>query len=174
MNNTRLGCFTPAGLIAGGLTLLVVLGFTLLQGGGMFSPGELNSVSGNPLGGYSSHAEFSRECKLCHAPFWDSAGMSSRCASCHSEIPTQQSDPATLHGALFNGDPSLECRDCHPEHRGPEGILTDFHGEGFPHFVLGFSLDGHTRTAKGSPFKCADCHDRDVSAFGQTRLCLLG
>ncbi len=40
MNNTRLGCLTPAGLVAGGLTLLVVLGIALLQGGGMFSPGR--------------------------------------------------------------------------------------------------------------------------------------
>jgi hypothetical protein len=165
MNNSRLGCLTPSGLIAAGLTIVIIVVITLLQGGVVFTPGALNAVTGNPLGGYASHAEFSGQCRLCHAPFWDASGMAARCEACHTEIPVQLADPATLHGALVQRNPSLACRDCHPEHRGATAALTDFHGSGFPHEVLGYSLAGHAHTSGGLPFICADCHSTDVTSF---------
>lgn len=51
MKNSRLGCLTPIGLVAGGLTLVLIIGISVLWGGVVFSPGGLNAMAGNPLWG---------------------------------------------------------------------------------------------------------------------------
>ena len=45
---------------------------------------------------------------------------------CHQEISRQISSPLTLHGVLVDENQSLECRQCHPEHRGAIASLTEF------------------------------------------------
>lgn len=165
MNNSRLGCLTPAGLLAAGLTILIVVAISIFRGGVLFSPGALNVQAGSPLGGYLSHAEFENECRLCHAPFWDTAGMSGRCETCHTGVAGQRSDPATLHGALFQQSPQSACQDCHPDHRGPSASLTELSNGGFPHEVVGYSLVGHIFDRNGMPFTCQDCHGADITSF---------
>ncbi len=167
MNNSRLGCITPAGLLAAGLTLILVASITLLRGGVLFNPGALNAQPGKPLGGYTSHAEFGGQCRLCHAPFWDAAGLDGRCQACHTDITAQRADPNTLHGALFQQSPALTCRECHPEHRGAEAPLTDLNLERFPHEKVGFSLQGHASRLDGQPFACQDCHAAGFPPFDQ-------
>lgn len=168
MNNSRLGCLTPAGLVAAGLTVLIVAAFSLFRGGVLFSPGALNAQPGNPLGGYTSHAEFGDQCRLCHAPFWDPAGMSGRCETCHTAIAGQRSDPAALHGAIYQQTLTAACQDCHPDHRGPSASLTELDGRLFPHQILGYSLTGHATRQDGLPFTCRDCHGADITAFDAT------
>lgn len=167
MNTSRLGCLTPAGLLAAGLTIVIVVTVTLLRGGVLFSPGALNAQPGDPLGGYTSHAEFGNQCRLCHAPFWDAAGMSGRCQTCHTNIAAERSDPATLHGAIFLNSPASACQDCHPDHRGPAAPLTELNEGQFPHEKLGFSLQGHAFHQNGQPFVCQDCHSPGFPPFEQ-------
>jgi hypothetical protein len=91
--------------------------------------------------------------------------MADRCVVCHAEIGAQMRDVATIHGTLMHKDPSLGCYHCHPEHRGAEAALTAMDDASFPHEVVGFSLKGHQRTATGTSFTCADCHQGDITKF---------
>jgi hypothetical protein len=166
MKNARIGFLTPPGLVASGLTTLIVFAFAVLRGGAMFSPGVLNDqANGTMLGGYASHAEFADQCSLCHAPLWDAAGMSGRCETCHTDIASQRSDPATLHGIIFQMTPDIACQTCHTDHRGPSASMTDFDSRLFPHFVFGYSLAGHAALPNGSHFACSDCHGSDITTF---------
>ena len=165
MTNKPLGCLTPLGLAAALITLLVIGGAWAVQGGTMFSPGALNRVQGNPLGGYRSHAEIAGQCGACHTAPWDSANMTDRCLDCHEDIAISLNDPITLHGFLQSEASSQvltvprNCRECHTEHRGPDANLTTMASVDFPHDRTGFSLTGHPVQADGTPFACRDCHE---------------
>jgi hypothetical protein len=167
MSHSRLGCLTPLGLITASLTLAIVAAITLVQGGVLFNPGDLNAQAGAALNGFTSHAEFGNQCRLCHAPFWDAAGMSGRCEACHTNVTAERSDPATLHGIVYQQSPSANCQSCHTEHHGPTASLTKFSSLQFPHEMLGFSLTGHITHPDGTPFVCRDCHVEKLSTFNQ-------
>jgi hypothetical protein len=161
-----LGCLSPGGLIAGLLTVGVVLGAMLLWGGQLFSPGALNAQAGTaPLGGVQSHAEISGRCAACHTAPWSSATMSDRCLACHGDVSLQLQDPSSLHGALKVSSDHLACYDCHPEHRGATAQLTFVDPNTFPHDATGYSLQGHKKTASGAAFTCADCHGESLAHF---------
>ena len=164
MRNSRLGCLTSGGIVATLITLFALAGVAFASGSLMFSPGELNDRAGTVLGGAGSHAEI-KECSACHAAAWSSISMAERCADCHTGIAAQLLDVTTLHGAIADQDPGLACRDCHPEHRGPAGALTELGGHSIPHEVVGFSLKAHQLTVKQEPFTCADCHQADITTF---------
>ena len=168
MKRERLGCLTPPGLIGGGLTFVVIAVFTLVKGGVLFSPGALNNQPGAMLGGYTSHARFTGECQLCHAPFWEKTGMDARCETCHTTIPTDKTEPSSLHGVIFEREPGIKCRECHPDHRGETASLTTVTDLDFPHDAFGYSLLGHSLTASGDPFTCSDCHGTDLGSFDPT------
>ena len=70
MKKKRLGCLTLSGLMAVFVTLLVVVGVSLAQGGVLYSPGALSARTGaQNLGGVSSHAEIGRKCtRMPHQP----------------------------------------------------------------------------------------------------------
>jgi hypothetical protein len=91
--------------------------------------------------------------------------MAERCTDCHGEIALQMQNMVALHGVIYQSNPKLKCRNCHPEHRGPEMPLTVMEGGEFPHELLGFSLDGHRRTVQKEAFTCTDCHREDISTF---------
>ena len=171
MTNRRLGCLTPLGITAAMITLLVIGGAWLVQGGMMFSPGALNAVQGSAKGGVSSHAEIAGQCSACHTAPWDAADMNTRCLHCHEEIAASLDNPASLHGFLredamasaVSVAPSesipLECRECHKEHHGPLGSLTTMQMVDFPHERTGYMLTGHPAHSDGTPFTCRDCHE---------------
>jgi hypothetical protein len=181
MKNTRLGCFTTTGIMAAVLTLLIVTGFAFASGGTLFSPGTLNARTGAPLGGVSSnnaragaplngvssHAEIAGKCSLCHVPFWSNSTMAERCVVCHTDVAAQWVDPATLHGTLSQNNPNLDCRNCHPDHRGPDSPLIDLSKANFPHTTFGFLLTAHQLKSDGSPFSCNDCHSKVYTRFDQ-------
>ncbi len=164
----RLGCLTTSGLVAAVVTLLLVAGVALASGGAMFSPGPLNAQQGPPLGGVTSHAELSTDCQACHVAPWSSERMDDRCLACHTDIAAALDNPDTLHGAMqAKTSQAFSCRDCHPEHNGPDAPLTVMTGGAFPHEMLGFSLEAHQQNWDGQPMQCSDCHGSDIQTFDQ-------
>lgn len=166
MVRRRLGCLTNSGLLAVILTLLLILGVSVVRGGRWFSPGPLNAQAGDAeLGAVRSHAETGGRCSACHTAPWDRTSMAARCLDCHTDVADQLADASTLHGALRGDVPDLDCRGCHTEHGGATASLTDSDMTGFPHDRVGYSLAGHGLRADGSPFVCADCHAETVARF---------
>lgn len=165
MRSNRPGCLTGTGLLAALLTSLVIAGYAYARGGLMFNPGPLNAQGDRSFGGVSSHAEIGAECRSCHTAPWEPATMAERCLACHTTIAEQMGNAGTVHGALFQNDPGLACRHCHPEHRGAEAPLTVMEGVPFPHEVVGFSLKGHQLSTARQPFACDDCHQADITTF---------
>jgi hypothetical protein len=165
MHNSRLGCFTSTGIIATLVTVFAIVGAVMAKGGMLYSPGALNAQAGETLGGVTSHAQIGGDCKACHTAPWESARMADRCAACHTDIAAQMFDVAKLHGMITKKGPTLACRDCHPDHRGPSAALTDLGSNTFPHETLGFSLNGHQQKVTREAFVCADCHTQSIAAF---------
>lgn len=166
MKSRRLGCLTGAGLLAGALTLLLVLGVFALRGGRMFSPGPLNAeASGALVGGVASHADTGGDCAACHTAPWNRTPMAERCLMCHTAVAADLADPATLHGALQAQGADMDCRQCHTDHRGPAASLTFAEMDRFPHDLVGFSLAGHGLRADGASFACQDCHTEGLARF---------
>ncbi|HZY44208.1 MAG TPA: hypothetical protein VFF70_05585 [Anaerolineae bacterium] len=164
----RLGCFTPLGIIAGVLTLLIVTGIALASGGSMFSPGALSAQSEGEgaLNGVRSHADIGGNCAACHVDPWSSEVMATRCLNCHTDIGQQLNDAQALHGALSHAD---QCRNCHTEHNGPQASLTHLNTTDFPHDRVGFSLATHLKLSNGQPFTCIDCHGQRLAEFDRTQ-----
>ncbi len=156
--NNRLGCFSATAIISAIITALVIASVAIASGSSMFSPGKLNAIPGDSTGGVISHAQIGKECGKCHTAFWQSERMSDRCVICHSDITQQIAQPLTLHGILNENNSSMDCRNCHPEHRGATSSLTDFTSD-FPHEQLGFSLAAHPDS------RCVDCHDGVYTSF---------
>ena len=165
MRGNRLGCFTFSGVLSAIITILAIAGVAYARGGLMYNPGPLNAQAGEILGGVASHAETGGQCEACHSAPWDSVTMADLCVNCHGEIGLQMQSMITLHGAMYQNNPKLECRDCHTEHKGAGAPLTIMQGGEFPHELLGFSLNGHRLTVQREPFSCADCHHDDISTF---------
>jgi hypothetical protein len=165
MQRKPLGCFSRIGLVVSLLFVAAVVGLTLLEGGGLFSPGPLTAQSprGTPLGGYRSHAEFESRCSLCHQPF---AGIdAARCTTCHTDVREQIADASGTHGQLAQVE---RCTTCHTDHQGRDATITIGGLEGFDHNAV-FPLDGaHARLTcaachpneryQDTPRECAGCH----------------
>ena len=167
MKANRLGCLTSTGILATVIVALVIAGSALASGGLMYSPGALNAVPGEMLGGVSSHADIAGNCKACHAAPWEVDTMDDRCSTCHVNITEEMKDPESVHRKMLEIDPNAKCSTCHPEHKGPTALLTVLEGWRFPHEVAHYSLMGHQLTAKNEPFLCEDCHGDDVTHFDQ-------
>jgi hypothetical protein len=165
MQRNRFGCLSGTGIVAALVTALVIAGYAYARGGLMYNPGPLSTHGDRTLDGVTSHADIGGECKACHTAPWEPETMADRCLVCHVEIAIQMNDSATVHGVLFQNDPGLACRHCHPEHRGPDAPLTVMEDVPFPHEVVGFSLRAHQRTAAQAPFQCDDCHQNDITSF---------
>ncbi len=163
----RLGFWSPIGILAAALALLILLGWTLIQGPVLFSPGPLNAAAKTQqLGGVSTHAELASDCGACHAEPWSAETMADRCLVCHQNVNGEMHDSAGLHGGLLNGSSNPGCRGCHTEHNGAAASLTALDLATFPHDkVGGYSLLGHERTSDGAKVGCSECHPRDLTHF---------
>lgn len=93
--------------------------------------------------------------------------MADKCVTCHTDVTAQWQDPSTLHGTLQVNNPNLACRDCHPDHRGPDSPLIDLANTSFPHSSFGFLLTAHQAKSDGSTFSCNDCHAMVYTSFDQ-------
>ena len=165
MKANRLGCLSGTGIIAAIIAALMIAASALASGGSMYSPGALNAQPGIVLGGVASHADIAGNCKACHAAPWEMDTMDDRCSTCHVDVAEEMKDPASVHGRMMQIDPQAKCWTCHPEHKGPDALLTVLEGWRFPHDVARFKLNTHQLTAKKEPFLCADCHGNDVTQF---------
>ena len=168
MNKKRIGFLTTSGSFAAIMTAVIVAGVGFVSGGVLFNPGPLNAKAGTPLGGVTSHADLSNNCSSCHTAFWGQVRMADRCVACHADISTQWGDPATLHGNLHKSRPNLVCRNCHPEHRGPNASLTEMTQADVTHDAFGYALTAHVTKTDGNIFACADCHTNGYLHFDQT------
>ena len=165
MRNSRLGCLTPAGIIAALATVFFIAGYAASRGGVLYSPGPLNAQAGEAIGGVTSHAGTGGNCKACHVSPFGALTMADRCVACHTNVAVDMREVATLHGSINRKNPNLQCGYCHPDHRGPDAPLTIVTSLDFPHEDLGFSLLGHPQKVTGEAFACSDCHAQSVSTF---------
>jgi hypothetical protein len=160
--------FSPVGIAAGAVLVVVVVALTVALGPVLFSPGSLNAQARTaPLGGVASHAQLGNRCGACHTAPWSSQTMADKCLGCHADVAGQVSGKTGLHGTLA-AMRSAPCGDCHPDHNGANGALTSLDESSFPHDVTGFSLSGHREKAKGGRFTCADCHPNGYAKFDQS------
>jgi hypothetical protein len=154
---------TPLGILLAIAALLAVAGIVYADGHRVFSPGALSTASevGIVRGEVPSHAALTSNCAACHTAPWESQTMANRCVDCHTEIAAQLVDPGRLHGM-----PEFQnCRDCHTEHQGPAGNLTQITELEVDHNRFGFSLATHQFRPDGQPLQCADCHTESLARF---------
>jgi hypothetical protein len=161
------GFVSPLSLIASALVILIVGMVTWLAGGILFSPGPLSArgLTHDPLNGVASHADLAANCGACHPAPWESGSMATRCLVCHTDVTAQLASGTGLHGVVSASDD--DCRTCHTDHRGADGVLTEFQGDAALHERTRFSLAQHTKQADGSPFECATCHATSYASFDQ-------
>lgn len=142
-----------AALVAGAVVLLIL---GTLVATHLFPPGPVSAASprGQVLGGYRSHAEFEKECSLCHS--WLGGADADRCEKCHGQIVQDRRENVGVHGRL----PGTEtCETCHKEHQGREGVLNRLPMLSFDHGLLsGFSLIKHRSGYDGQVLTCESCH----------------
>jgi len=157
----RLGIFGGTGIIGALLAPLLVVAAAVATGGGIFSAGPLNAITGpEPIGGAWSHSDLA--CNDCHVPFWSAEHMGDRCLACHTDITEGMARPNTLHANLAT---PANCRTCHPEHRGADVPLTLFEPDLYPHAEFGFFLISHLAHPDGRAFACQDCHIDPAQPF---------
>jgi len=162
----RPGFITAAGVVAGAITLVVLLAWMLLGGQGLFSPGPLNAqAAATPLGGVATHAELAADCGACHTALWSGERMADKCLACHADVKNQIETRTGLHASMAGTSAFPNCRGCHPEHHGSAAALTALDAATFPHEDTGFSLRAHRRTETGSRFACTDCHPSGYRTF---------
>ena len=156
-----------------GLVILVLLltglGLTLWRQGGLaFSPGNLsaNNRLEVQLGGFSSHAEFERQCALCHQPI--TRFQAELCMVCHTSVEDQIVMESGLHGTMLNVQ---QCADCHSDHQGRDFDLRLGHLDQFNHSTLAFSLIWHQVDYSMEPLVCLDCHVSDDDFSASTESC---
>jgi hypothetical protein len=169
MSKKPLGFISKGGMVAAALVLAIVGVWTGVFGPSLFSPGGLSTyTSGRALGGMKSHAETKGTCDACHAEPWSSQDMAFRCVRCHVTVGEEMRTRKGLHGLLAVKSTVPGCRECHVEHRGPNGQLTLIDQAKFPHELTGFSLNGHKHTVQGAAFTCKDCHGTDMLHYDQS------
>jgi hypothetical protein len=124
-------------------------------GGLVFSPGALSAQASSPKqsGGYQSHVDFEKQCRLCHRPL--EKNQDDLCLECHRDIAEQLQTSTGLHGRLENVHP---CRTCHSEHQGKEYNLISEAMEKFDHETTAFSLVWHQQDYAQMPIHCTGCH----------------
>jgi hypothetical protein len=151
------------GLFRSKIILTLMLAFLVLSLGGAaygfkvnYVPGPVSATQrhGEPIQGYSSHADFERECKHCHAPVRCLAA--NLCQDCHRQIAQERAESEGLHGLLPGTD---KCQSCHSEHQGRDAAISDIPLGSINHEQLaGFFLDLHHADYAGTPLTCQICH----------------
>jgi hypothetical protein len=163
---SRLGFLSGTGAVVSVAVLAGLAVWTLIGGPVLFSPGALNAkAKARTLGGVASHAQLSADCGACHPAPWSSRSMADQCLACHTDVGAQIQSRTGVHGAMLAALSAPTCRGCHTEHRGTTAALTVIDASAFPHDLTGYSLRGHSRTAKGTRFACADCHPKGLATF---------
>ena len=176
----RLGFLSAWGILLAAVAAVAIIGFTLMRGPVLFSPGGLSAVTtSQTLGGVSSHAQLT-DCGACHPAPWSSQTMGERCLACHTDVADQMRTHTGFHAQVAGTLSSPTCRGCHNEHHGARGVLTFFDHSKFPFKLTGAHVSvacnlchpGAVTVAQfqGAPTTCYGCHaNTDVhhGSFGQ-------
>jgi hypothetical protein len=105
------------------------------------------------LQGFSSHADFERQCSRCHQPLTSNQG--DLCLVCHQEISSQLTLDEGLHSRM---NQVTRCFVCHPDHEGKKFSPVEAALLSFDHSVTYFSLVHHALDYSASPMRCEACH----------------
>jgi hypothetical protein len=163
----------PIGSLLGFLLtfmLFIGLGFSLWFNRGLaFSPGKVTakSVDGVTLQGFTSHADFEKQCSNCHDPL--NSNLATKCLNCHVEVDQQINNGQGIHSQLT---PGKECASCHPEHRGRGFDPTKASFQRFDHSKAGFSLNWHQVNYDATPMQCSECHKNSSYSIVDNQPCL--
>ncbi len=149
--------------------LLGLAGLLWYNKGLAFSPGQITAKSneGIKLKGYQSHAEFEKECSICHEPLTTDLGM--KCLECHEEVNQQINAGEGIHNQIGQVE---SCATCHPDHRGRDFDPTKAAFLMFNHATTGFRLDYHQINFDASPMECAECHQNNSNKSVDNQTCL--
>ena len=152
-----------AALFRSRIFITLMLAFLIVSLGGAayeikcsYDPGPVSAAHRHdePINGYSSHADFERECKHCHAPVRCLAA--NLCQDCHRQIARERAESEGLHGLLPGTD---KCQTCHVEHQGRDAAICDVPIGSINHEQLaGYCLDLHHADYDGTPLTCQSCH----------------
>ena len=163
----------PVGSLLGlSLTILlfVGLGISLWFNRGLaFSPGKVTAKSqvGVMIDGFSSHAEFEKQCKLCHDPL--NTNLATKCLECHTDIKDQILSKQGVHSLIATIN---ECASCHPEHRGRKFDPTLASFKLFDHSKTSFNLTWHQENYDATPMQCSACHKETNFLVVDNQTCL--
>ena len=145
------------------LALLVGIVTALVFGGEqLFSPGALSAKAeaASTLNGFTSHAQFEKECQRCHQPLQASQGT--LCLDCHTSIAKQISQKQGVH-SMVQGVQT--CRACHPDHKGKDldGVQPAL--ARFDHTQTTFRLNVHQVNFDSTPMDCLACHESGTAGL---------
>ena len=163
----------PVGSVLGFLLTLLLfigLGVSLWFNRGLaFSPGKVTSksIDGVVIQGFTSHADFEKQCGKCHDPL--SSSLATKCMNCHVEVGKQIKSGQGIHSQIGVID---ECASCHPEHRGRDFDPTKASFQLFDHTAAGFSLNWHQINYDATPMQCSECHKNPTYSVIDNQSCL--
>lgn len=163
----------PVGSLLGLLLTLILfvgLGVSLYFNRGLvFSPGKVSakSIQGVTVKGFSSHADFEKQCSNCHDPL--KTNLATKCLDCHSDVSEQITLKDGVHSQFSN---VFECAQCHPEHKGRDFDPTKASFLLFNHSTSGFSLNWHQINYDASPMQCSECHKNSAYTTVDNQICL--
>jgi hypothetical protein len=151
---------SPAGFL---LTFLLFagLGIWLWRGRGLaFSPGAVTAKSqaGIQIQGFVSHADFEKQCRLCHEPL--NSTLAEKCVECHTKVNDEMTKEEGIHGHM---DLSEGCHTCHTDHRGREFDPSLAAQPFFDHSTTDFSLNWHQFDFDATPLDCHSCHTAELT-----------
>lgn len=153
----ELPLFSPVNLLIAGISGIVLVIVLIFYGTRIFSPGDLSASHSADLSSsqFTAHADFESKCSYCH----QSTGKSQAelCMDCHLNVENQLTQGSGVHGQMQG---ALECRSCHPDHRGRDFDMTAFARQTFDHSRSGFALDErHAQT------DCQGCHAAESTSI---------
>jgi hypothetical protein len=163
----------PVGSLLGLLLTLILfvgLGFSLVVNRGLaFSPGHVSakSITGVSIKGYSSHADFEKQCSNCHEPL--TSDIATKCQECHTDVAQQITTKQGIHSQFGN---VTECASCHPEHKGRDFDPIKASFQLFDHSTTGFSLNWHQINYDATTMQCSECHKNSSYAKVDNQPCL--
>lgn len=162
----------PVGSILGLILtslLFIGLGFSIWHDRGLaFSPGQLTgkALEGVTIKGFSSHAEFEKNCSYCHEPFIST--LADKCIDCHQDVREQLNGKTGVHGQIENIN---QCANCHPEHQGRDFDPTKASFLKFDHSMASFNLNWHQVNYDATPMQCAECHKDQGYSIVENQTC---
>ncbi|TJY59444.1 cytochrome C [Sinimarinibacterium sp. CAU 1509] len=126
-----------------------------------------------------AHAKYEDDCAQCHKSFSRSI-QQQQCRDCHDKVSADIDSKRGFHG-LSPQVASLECRQCHTEHKGRKADIVGLSPALFDHAVTDFALEGlhgkvpcadcHVagKPMRDAPHACNDCHQKDDVHKGQMK-----